>query len=46
MIEPNTQAWDEITLSAICQGFINPIEIDNRMYLDIIDYWKIKDLEW
>ena len=46
MIKPNTQAFDEILLCALLQGIIVPVEIGNKSYLDILDYWKIKELEW
>ena len=46
MIEIGTQAFDEIAICAISQGFIKPIDICGEMNITLGDYLKIRKLEW
>jgi hypothetical protein len=46
MIEYDSQAFDEIIISAILQNVINPVQIGKTEYIDMIDYLKIRELEW
>lgn len=46
MIETNTQAFDEIAICAVAQGFFEPIDIDGEMNITLGDYLKIRNLEW
>jgi hypothetical protein len=46
MIEYDSQAFREIIISAILQGYIKPIIIGNVEYISASDYFKISELEW
>ena len=46
MIEYNTQAFDEIVISAVLQDVIKPVRIGKTEYVDMCDYLRLRDLEW
>lgn len=46
MIETSTQAFYEIVICAIAQGFIKPIDIGGETNITLGDYLKIRELEW
>lgn len=46
MIKPNSKAFNEITLCALYQDIFEPIECDEGIWIDFLDYLKIKDLKW
>lgn len=46
MILVNTHAFDEILTCAVAQGFIKPFKFLGITHISILDYFKIKDLQW